>query len=476
MASENNSLEKAFMDNVHVIDPRAPLTAHQTILLKQLCAAFPEQPYAPANTLERGPLHPITIDGTVQYIQLINDIKRLGLKDPYRYAIEDKTCVLPDGSKKPVLRLLHFTDQSLTVDPIAERHIDLSTLRNNEESRADRERLQVLIDQHSKQIKLEKKHHYLIQFNGKREILTLSHSLLKRDSKSGKECRYQILGGKKNRIGMAIINGRIRPKGNFGVNTISLGVVKPGKKVADIKHYANSNKKMLTKMEHCNQNRLTGAIHEYKYTREITGKAYHNWRNVRSNNYKHYLIMKWIPGIDLDNIDRADINYEFIVNFAIGLLEEVKKLYVKNLIHCDIKDENIRIVYNKETAEMKVYLYDFGLMKRATDKNSYFGGSHRYMPPEVIKCNPSLASMIFEAGVTIGELTYTNKNQPHIERWGRMTLNNFVSKLVPEVRKNLKQSPRFKFKKFRKNSCREKRLISSNTTANDRERRAETLS
>ncbi|KAF1763699.1 hypothetical protein GCK72_003644 [Caenorhabditis remanei] len=90
-----------------------------------------------------------------------------------------------------------------------------------------------------------------------------------------------------------------------------------------------------------------------------------------------------------------------IWNIFVDLLEAVHHLHTNDMIHDDIKPENIFLTKHKICK-----LGDFGLvinLKNPNDVKSAEEGDSKYLAPEVLNGKPTFASDIFSLGVTILE-------------------------------------------------------------------------
>uniref|UniRef100_A0A8R1I196 Membrane-associated tyrosine- and threonine-specific cdc2-inhibitory kinase wee-1.3 n=1 Tax=Caenorhabditis japonica TaxID=281687 RepID=A0A8R1I196_CAEJA len=88
-------------------------------------------------------------------------------------------------------------------------------------------------------------------------------------------------------------------------------------------------------------------------------------------------------------------------NFFIDVLSAVHHLHEKDMIHDDIKPENIFV-----TKDLICKLGDFGLcvnLNNANDVKTAEEGDSKYLAPEVLNGRPSKASDVFSIGMTILE-------------------------------------------------------------------------
>jgi len=91
----------------------------------------------------------------------------------------------------------------------------------------------------------------------------------------------------------------------------------------------------------------------------------------------YYLILEYIPGKNLDQLIKK-LDYHTIWNkFISQMLYTIEYLHGLNIVHCDIKLENI--IYNKE--KDLFVLLDFGF----ASPDEYTSGSYGYHAPEIFK-------------------------------------------------------------------------------------------
>lgn len=115
-----------------------------------------------------------------------------------------------------------------------------------------------------------------------------------------------------------------------------------------------------------------------------------------------YIITEFVDGISLDSIPRP--KEETIVKIMIDILEALNDLHLHNIVHRDIKPNNIIVNFEPE---LKATLIDFGLACSLLNKENYkscdgISGTVNYMDPSIkITGKATSASDIYSLGVTI---------------------------------------------------------------------------
>lgn len=130
---------------------------------------------------------------------------------------------------------------------------------------------------------------------------------------------------------------------------------------------------------------------------EMNGEALPNGLNAK------YLVMKWISGKSLGDVIRANRMYPLstpkLLEFTVNLLQKItpalERIHAANIVHRDIKPNNIR--FNNDAIDHEEpYLLDFGIAKwvqaqkadapptNDAEKTRVWEapGTHKYMPPE----------------------------------------------------------------------------------------------
>lgn len=140
-------------------------------------------------------------------------------------------------------------------------------------------------------------------------------------------------------------------------------------------------------------------------------------KKLISENGNFVLVMRKMPGIslkklinDLNNKYQSLNDFQYI-KLAIALLDALKKqVHDHQLVHCDIKPENIMIdLSNKD--EPIVNIIDYGLAKNNYELDQRLCGTIEYLPPESLNhgLNSDEKNDIFALGKCLFKLLWDEK-------------------------------------------------------------------
>lgn len=126
-------------------------------------------------------------------------------------------------------------------------------------------------------------------------------------------------------------------------------------------------------------------------------------------NEEFYLVQEYIDGYTLDSEIKPGhrLPEKQVIQIILELLEILKFVHSHNVIHRDIKPQNI--IRRKE--DNKLFLIDFGAVKQVTSggQPSVVIGTPPYMPIEQLGGNPSFRSDLYALGIVcIQALTGVN--------------------------------------------------------------------
>ena len=86
-------------------------------------------------------------------------------------------------------------------------------------------------------------------------------------------------------------------------------------------------------------------------------------REFFNENSTSYIVMDYVDGIGLDAAIRKNggrLPWQKVIRLSKGLMPELDMVHRKNLVHRDIKPQNIKIVADPYTGEERMVLLDFG--------------------------------------------------------------------------------------------------------------------
>lgn len=151
-----------------------------------------------------------------------------------------------------------------------------------------------------------------------------------------------------------------------------------------------------------------GALHDFKKELKATVQMSHqNIMKIYAEgiwNKRPYLVLEYLKGQTL--LDKIEYYTKFTVKEAceimIQLLDAISYTHEHNIIHRDIKPQNIFYLSNGT-----VKLGDFGIAKNEKEAENHgkILGSVHFLAPEVLQGKPfSVASDIYAAGITFFQL------------------------------------------------------------------------
>ena len=118
-----------------------------------------------------------------------------------------------------------------------------------------------------------------------------------------------------------------------------------------------------------------------------------------------YIILEFVHGKTMREIDRSKISFDDAIDLMIQLLEALKYAHAQGIIHRDIKPGNIIVTDDKLLKVM-----DFGLARRMTDvsnmtQSGEIVGTIAYLPPErFLGKSGDNTSDLYSVGVLLYEL------------------------------------------------------------------------
>ena len=121
-----------------------------------------------------------------------------------------------------------------------------------------------------------------------------------------------------------------------------------------------------------------------------------------------YIVMEYVQGVELSNISETELSGQFIVHVAHQVLNALSEAHAMNVIHRDLKPDNIMIT-SEDGDNHFVKVLDFGLASLTdSTKITVSGqalGTPWYMSPEQATASPvTQASDIYSFGCVLYEL------------------------------------------------------------------------
>jgi serine/threonine protein kinase len=163
-------------------------------------------------------------------------------------------------------------------------------------------------------------------------------------------------------------------------------------------------------------------ISEYLENEYDIGKRLNHPNIIKTIDIDHFdycLILEYIQGIDLFEYLKNDMfsSTRALMPIFAQLIDAVHYIHDKNIVHLDIKPENILITHYD-----RVKLIDFGQAKLINDNDECVGvvGTENFLPPEVFTGNPYKCKTVdvWGCGVVLYNLVY--KRSP----WTRALIND----------------------------------------------------
>ena len=148
-----------------------------------------------------------------------------------------------------------------------------------------------------------------------------------------------------------------------------------------------------------------------------------------------FITMELIQGVHLREFFEDSNNIIFLPSIIFQILSALSYLHEKEILHGDIKPENIMIIKNS-TDSVTTKLLDFGLSITIKKQTGILQGTPRYLAPEVLstlKYSPS--SDLFALGASIIDCALKEETPIHINlnkdyyRNKYFSLTNLLSKL-----------------------------------------------
>lgn len=122
-----------------------------------------------------------------------------------------------------------------------------------------------------------------------------------------------------------------------------------------------------------------------------------------------YIVMELLDGENLAAlVDRGQVAMDAILAICTQIASAVASMHRNGYIHCDIKPENVFVLYEQtKDGWPQVKVIDYGVSRKTTDAANDDGtiaGTPMYMPPEQWRGAPSTKSDVYALGCLLYEL------------------------------------------------------------------------
>jgi serine/threonine protein kinase len=128
----------------------------------------------------------------------------------------------------------------------------------------------------------------------------------------------------------------------------------------------------------------------------------------RSSDGSPYLVMEYLEGRELASMLRdASLTIDEIIGLGAQIAAALAALHDADIVHCDVKPENIFVLLEKAWGIPQIKVIDFGVSRYVTDPpadETAIAGTPVYMSPEHWKGKPAPASDVYSLGCVLYEL------------------------------------------------------------------------
>lgn len=120
-----------------------------------------------------------------------------------------------------------------------------------------------------------------------------------------------------------------------------------------------------------------------------------------------YIVMEYLDGESLGTLaDRGQIELDALVAIGAQIASALAALHAGGVMHCDIKPDNVLVLYDSTGWPPRIKVIDFGVARFADEAPSEntIAGTPCYMAPEQWRGNPTAKSDVYAFGCMLYEL------------------------------------------------------------------------
>ncbi len=238
-----------------------------------------------------------------------------------------------------------------------------------------------------------------------------------------------------NEQGKKLLNGRyeiIRPIGYGGMAEVFLG--------KDILLERSVAIKMLRNQFHQEKELLEQFQREAKSAAKLVHPNIINVYDVVSDDSNQYIVMEYVEGVTLkEYISGNKLSLENVLKMSIRLADALQHAHKKNIIHCDIKPQNILL-----DKDLNPKIADFGIAKIVSNQtmvysNAVMGSVHYISPEQAEGTQVTACSDVYSLGIVMFEML-TGK-VPYTGDSAFAVMRMHTEKEVPQLKDYMENVP-----------------------------------
>lgn len=165
-----------------------------------------------------------------------------------------------------------------------------------------------------------------------------------------------------------------------------------------------------------------------------------NIYDVISEGSNQYIVMEYVDGVTLkEYMQEHKLSLNAVLEIGVRLADALQHAHSHNIIHCDIKPQNILIDKN-----MNPKIADFGIAKMVTNQTMVYSkavmGSVHYISPEQA-CGGKItaSSDVYSLGIVLFEMI--TGQVPYVGNTALSVAMMHVEKPVPQLKNYMEQPP-----------------------------------